>query len=98
MILIEQLIEPCTVAREKNNEALILMNLAADIEDKTEKHSVTPGEVIPAIELLEDMLLEMNKPDKALIAYDAHLVKHPNRFNGLYGVRLAAEKSGNNYS
>jgi len=79
----------------KNNEALELMNLAADMEDKTEKHPVTPGEVIPARELLGDMLLQMNKPDKALEAYEADLKKHPNRFNGLYGAGLSAEKSGN---
>ena len=48
----------------KNNEALKLMNFAADMEDKTEKHPVTPGEVIPARELLGDMLLQMNKPER----------------------------------
>jgi tetratricopeptide (TPR) repeat protein len=79
----------------KNDEALVLMNLAADLEDKTEKHPVTPGEVIPARELLADLLLQMNKPDKALVEYEADLKKHPNRFNGLYGAGLAAEKAGN---
>ena len=78
----------------KNNEAMMLMNFAADMEDKTEKHPVTPGEVIPARELLGDMLLEMNKPDSALVAYEADLVEHPNRFNGLYGAGFAAEKCG----
>jgi TolA-binding protein len=78
-----------------NNEALMLMNFAADLEDKTEKHPVTPGEVIPARELLGDLLLQMNEPAKALEAYEADLKKHPNRFNGLYGAGLAAEKSGN---
>jgi tetratricopeptide (TPR) repeat protein len=78
-----------------NGEALMLMNLAADMEDRTEKHPVTPGEVLPARELLGDMLLQMNKPGKALEAYEANLVKHPNRFNGLYGAGLAAERSGN---
>lgn len=80
----------------KNKEALILMNLAADMEDKTEKHPVTPGEVIPARELLGDMLLQMNKSNEALEAYEADLKKHPNRFNGLYGAALAAER-GNNF-
>ena len=79
----------------KNNEALKLMNVAVDMEDNTEKSPVTPGEVIPAIELLGDMLMQMNKPEKALDAYEADLKKHPNRFNGLYGAGLAAERSGN---
>jgi tetratricopeptide (TPR) repeat protein len=79
----------------KNEEALKLMQLAADLEDKTEKHPVTPGAVIPARELLGDMLLAMNKPDEALQAYEADLKKQPNRFNGLYGAGMAAERSGN---
>jgi tetratricopeptide (TPR) repeat protein len=79
----------------KNGEALSRMNMAADMENKTEKSPVTPGEVIPASELLGDMLLQMNKPDKALEAYEADLKKHPNRFNGLYGAGLAAERSNN---
>lgn len=78
----------------KQNEALSLMQLAADMEDKTEKHPVTPGEVLPAMELLGDMYMQMNMPDKALAAYEANLQKHPNRLNGLYGAGRAAEKTG----
>jgi tetratricopeptide (TPR) repeat protein len=80
---------------EKKNEALDQMKLAADMEDSTEKHPVTPGQVIPARELLGDMLLETGQPEKALEAYEAELVINPNRFNGLYGAGLAAERSGN---
>ncbi|MEO5563804.1 MAG: hypothetical protein ABIR18_10225 [Chitinophagaceae bacterium] len=79
----------------KNDEALKMMNAAADMEDKTEKSPVTPGEVIPARELVGDMLMQMNKPAEALVSYEADLVKHVNRFNGLYGAGLAAEKSNN---
>ncbi|HUS03115.1 MAG TPA: hypothetical protein VMY77_15360 [Chitinophagaceae bacterium] len=77
------------------SEALMLMNLAADMEDKTEKHPVTPGEVIPAREFLADLLLQMNNPGKALVAYESDVVKHPNRFNAMYGAGLSAEISGN---
>lgn len=77
----------------KNEEALTLMNTAVDLEDRTEKSPVTPGEVIPAKELLADMLLQMNKPAEALGVYEASLKNHPNRFNGLYGAAVAAEKS-----
>jgi predicted Zn-dependent protease len=73
-------------------EALNHMYAAADLEDNTEKHPVTPGEVLPARELLGDMLLQMNKSDKALEAYTANLRTRPNRFNGLYGAAVAAEK------
>jgi hypothetical protein len=82
-------------AERKMNEALQMMNIAAGMEDKTEKSPVTPGEVLPARELLADMLLQMNKPTEALEAYEADLKKHPNRFNGLYGAGLASERTNN---
>ncbi|GAA0523923.1 hypothetical protein GCM10009415_01410 [Chitinophaga japonensis] len=76
----------------RDSEALALMSAAADMEDHTPKHPVTPGEVLPARELLGDMLLQMNKPTEALHAYEASLQQRPNRFNGLYGAGLAAER------
>ncbi len=79
----------------KTGEALQQMNIAADMEDKTEKSPVTPGEVLPAKELLADMLMQLNKPAEALEAYEADLKTHPNRFNGLYGAALASEKINN---
>lgn len=79
--------------REK---AIEWMQKAADLEDGTEKHPVTPGEVLPARELLGDMLMQMNKPWEALVAYKADLKRHANRFNALFGAATAAEKSGNN--
>lgn len=80
----------------KNEEALATMKEAVDLEDKTEKHPVTPGEVLPARQLLGDLLFAMGKTTEALEAYESDLKKHPNRFNSLYGAGLAAEKSGNN--
>ena len=79
----------------KKNEAVKLITMAADMEDKTEKHPVTPCEVLPAREQLGDMFLRMNKPKEALAAYEADLKKQPNRFNGLYGAGLAAERMNN---
>jgi tetratricopeptide (TPR) repeat protein len=78
----------------KNKEALDNMNLSADMEDKTEKHPVTPGEVLPARELLADMLMQMNNPGKALEMYEAILKKRPNRRNSIYGAWVAAEAAG----
>jgi tetratricopeptide (TPR) repeat protein len=71
------------------------MKTAADMEDSTSKHPVTPGEVLPARELYADMLLQMKLNDKALQTYKAVLQKSPNRFNSLYGAGDAAERSGN---
>lgn len=81
-------------AEGDNSEALRLMREAAAMEDATEKHPVTPGEVVPARELLGDMLIAMGQYTKALEAYEENLKRHPGRFNGLYGAALAAHRSG----
>ena len=71
------------------------MRLAADMEDSTEKHPVTPGEVLPARELLGDMLIESQQNEKALQAYEEVLKKSPNRFNSLYGAGLRQKNQAN---
>lgn len=71
--------------------AIVQMRNAADMEDRTGKHPKTPCEVIPARELLADMLLDANKPLAALKAYELDLKGHPNRFNGIYGAARAAK-------
>jgi tetratricopeptide (TPR) repeat protein len=78
----------------KNREALKLMDSAADMEDATRISAVSPGDVLPARELLGDMLIQMGYFAKALTAYEEDLRIHPNRFNGVYGAALAAEKTG----
>jgi len=75
-------------------QALQLMTEAADMEDATAKHPVTPGEIIPARELLADMYVKVGDYKNAAIAYDADLRTHPNRFNALLSAGLVAEKSG----
>jgi hypothetical protein len=81
-------------AEGKNEEALAAMRAAADHEAQTEKHAVTPGPIMPARELLGDMLLELGRPAEALPQYEASIAKEPNRFRGLYGAGLAAERAG----
>jgi len=82
-------------AEGKNDEALKLMRAAADLEDSTEKHPVTPAPVVPARELLGEMLLDLNQPAQALVEFEASATREPNRFNGLFGAARAAELSGN---
>ena len=81
-------------AEKKNEEGLKLMISAADLEDSTEKHPVTPGPIIPARELLGDMLIELNQPAQALREFEVSLRNSPNRFNALFGAARAAELSG----
>lgn len=82
-------------AEGKQVEALALMRAAADREDKTEKHPVTPGPIVPARELLGEMLLAANEPALALKEFESSHRVEPNRFKGLYGAARAAEASGN---
>lgn len=76
----------------KKADAIALAIEAADMEDATAKHPVTPGEVIPARELLADLYMEAGDYKNALAAYENDLLRHPNRFNGLYGAAQASEK------
>jgi len=76
-------------AEGKRENGLALMKRAAVMENSTEKHPVTPGEIIPAYELLGDMYSEMQNAAGATNAYDEDLRKHPGRFNGLYGAGMA---------
>ena len=78
----------------KTEDALKFMRAAADLEDKNEKHIVTPGRIVPARELLGDMLLELKQPALALKEYEASHVREPNRLRGYYGAALAAEGAG----
>ena len=81
-------------AQGKKDEALGLLRSAADIEDASEKHPVTPGPVKPARELLGEFLLTLDKPADALVAFESTLQRSPNRFNALYGAATAAQTAG----
>jgi tetratricopeptide (TPR) repeat protein len=81
-------------AEGKYDEALKAMSAAADAEDKTEKHAVTPGPLAPARELYGEMLLERGMAKEALAAFEATKAKEPNRFRGFLGAAQAAEKLG----
>lgn len=78
----------------KADEALRLMRGAADLEDRNEKHIVTPGRIVPARELLGDMLVEVKQPAAALVEYEASQQREPNRFRNYSGSARAAEMAG----
>ena len=81
-------------AEGKKDDALVLLRSAADREDATEKHPVTPGPLVPARELLGEMLIESNEPAQALKEFEASMRVEPNRFRGLFGAARAAELAG----
>src|SRR5437867_3402760 len=75
-------------------EAVRQATAAADIEDVTQKDPVTPGALLPARELLGDLLLELNRPADAARAYEASLRQAPGRARSLFGLARAAEQAG----
>src|SRR6195256_3267256 len=81
-------------AEGKYDDALKAMSTAADAEDKTEKHPVTPGVPTPARELYGTMLLERGMAKEALAAFEATLKKEPTRLRAHVGAAKAAEKAG----
>jgi hypothetical protein len=74
-------------AEKKTDDALRQMREVADLQDRIGKREVD----IPAREMLADMLLELNRPQEALVEYESALKVDPNRFNGPSGGAHAAE-------
>ncbi|WP_036049477.1 tetratricopeptide repeat protein [Bradyrhizobium sp. Tv2a-2] len=81
-------------AEGKKDDALKAMSDAADAEDRTEKHPVTPGVPKPARELYGEMLRDSGNAKDALTAFEATLKKEPNRLGAYAGAARAAEQLG----
>ncbi|HUO84594.1 MAG TPA: hypothetical protein VM534_05705, partial [Thermoanaerobaculia bacterium] len=74
---------------EKDEQALTLMRSAAELESSTDKHPVTPGPIVPARELLAEMLLDLGKSEEALAEMKLVLRDSPNRRNAIRLLSLA---------
>jgi hypothetical protein len=83
------------VAGGKTSEGLDVLRTAAKREDATEKHVVTPGPLLPAREVLADILLEIGKAADAQLEYESVLAKEPNRYRATFGAARAAHQTGN---
>ena len=81
-------------AEKKRDQAVTLMRSAADLEDSTDKHPVTPGAILPAREQLADLLVETGRPAAALVEYEASLKVSPARLNSYLGAAQAAKRAG----
>lgn len=82
------------LAEGRREQALAAMRAAADLDDATEKHPVTPGSILPAREQLGEMLVELGRPAEALAAFEASLTRAPKRLAGLHGAARAARLAG----
>jgi tetratricopeptide (TPR) repeat protein len=92
-ILLLEAVAVLAHAHGREEEALRSMRSAAQMEDATEKSPVTPGPVLPARELLADLLMEMKQPALALTEFQTSLKSAPNRFHAIYGAAQAAESA-----
>lgn len=81
-------------ADQQYDHAITAMTDVAEREDRTEKNVVTPGPLLPAREMLAEMLLARGKNAEALAAFEAVLVKEPNRFRAIAGAARAAQVTG----
>lgn len=75
------------LAQGNEDPALLHQTSAADLEDEIGKSPVTPGHVLPARELLGDMLTLLGRPDEAQAAYQATLKLSPNRARSLKALQ-----------
>jgi hypothetical protein len=76
-----------------DKKAIELARAAADLDATMDKHPATPSSVLPARELLADLLLELNQPAAALVEYRAMLSTDPDRFRSLLGEARAAKQT-----
>ncbi|MDC1320454.1 hypothetical protein N8261_00630 [Flavobacteriaceae bacterium] len=83
-------------SKGNTEKAIEYMKLASKLENETSKAAVTPGEIIPAEELLADLYMLTGRHKEALKSYELNLKGRPFRFNGLYGAAKAAQKLDNN--
>jgi len=83
-------------SKGNTEKAIEYMKLASKLESETSKAAVTPGEIIPAEELLADLYMLTGRHKEALKSYELNLKGRPFRFNGLYGAAKAAQNLDNN--
>ena len=97
---VQRLIVAGWIARAQKNDddALRFLRAAADLEDRNEKHIVTPGRLVPAREQLGELLIEVGQPKAALAEFETSRLREPNRFRNYYMSALAAEGAGDRAS
>jgi tetratricopeptide (TPR) repeat protein len=82
------------LAEGDTTRAVELAGAAAEMEEITDKHPVTPGELLPARELEADLLMAVGRYADARQAYQATLKREPGRARSTFGAARAAELAG----
>jgi len=81
-------------AKGDDKRAVELVRAAADLDASMDKHPATPAEVLPARELLADLLFDLNDPVAALKEYEQSASTERNRFRSILGIARAAKQTG----
>ena len=81
-------------AQGDDQKAVELVRAAADLDASMDKHPATPAEVVPAREVLADLLIELNQPAAALKEYERTASAERNRFRSILGIARAAKQTG----
>jgi tetratricopeptide (TPR) repeat protein len=82
------------LANGEPDRAVQLMQSAVELEEQTDKSSISPGRVLPAHEQLGDVLAALDRPQEALAAYEESMTRAPRRFNTYVGAARAAMAAG----
>ena len=81
-------------AQGDDQKAVESVRAAADLDASMDKHPATPAEVVPAREVLADLLIELNQPAAALKEYERTASAERNRFRSILGIARAAKQTG----
>ncbi|HSA93707.1 MAG TPA: hypothetical protein VLE48_11905 [Terriglobales bacterium] len=85
-------------AEGRSEEAEQRLRAAAEREEEGELGAIAYPPIVPAREMLADLLMELQRPAHALAEYEDTLKDSPDRFNALYGAAHAAELAGKSES
>ncbi|MEO8005932.1 MAG: hypothetical protein ABI771_13545 [Betaproteobacteria bacterium] len=78
----------------KAESSVGLMIEASELDPSTPTNAASLALLLPANELLGDMLMEQEQAPAALVAYQRSLERYPRRFNSLLGAARAARTVG----
>jgi tetratricopeptide (TPR) repeat protein len=82
-------------AEGNRSQCIQTVAAAAEREDRTEKHVITPGRLVPAREVLAYVKLEAGDAAGALGDFEKSLEHDPNRLRTFSGAARAAQLAGN---
>lgn len=82
-------------AKGQKDQAIVLLTEAVQIEESMRPPNGAADPVKPSHELLGEVLLRAGKPAEAAQAFDACLLRMPNRARSLHGAAMAHDAAGN---